>query len=829
MEWLRRVWYLLNRKRLERELADEMAFHREMMAAEERAGFGSPMRPGEDVRQVWGWVWLDRLWQDLVYGARVLRKSPGFTATAILVLSLGIGVELTVFRLVLGELKPPSLPDPDSFVALNRSAPGSMSTLVPYPEFAFFRDQARSFQSVFASSSAQVVLGETPAGAAAEQVQAEFITAAYFAETGARALYGRLLDAHEDERADAECAALLGQRFWQRRFGADQAVIGQTVKLNGKPVRIVGIMPAGFRGVTGRNNSILLPLAKEPYLVEGSRLLTDWGSGIWMHARLRKGVAPQASEAETRVLAARLRADWPQQIWKGEWLAAIPVSRLDTKALGIMLLAVSLVLLVLVVACANLGTLLLARGAVRDREIRIRMALGAARRRVIRQLLTESLLLAILGSLAALALSSIAIKVIVAQSETPDEISRAPDWRVLFATMGIAILAAAVFGLTPALRLTSLAPGGGRGRTVFLAVQVGASCVLLMVSGLLLRGLERLVTQGPGFDFRQVVWIDPGLRAHGYDKASARPVLEALRERVRGIPGMERVALAWLPPWGHRVNALNQDGRQVRFNHVDEEYLRTMGIQLLRGRTFRPGEPGVALVSEQLANWQWPGADPLGKKLTLGDPAVVVGVFASVNTSGVENTGAMEIYYPLGKEWAEAVVVARVARRPANYARAMEDATSALDRKLRPQAQLLETEYQRVVSQSGRMAAAISLLGTVALLLAAIGLAGLTGYTVAQRTREIGVRIALGAGMAQVARAVLAPLVRPVTAGFGFGLLGSAAIATLLRGEIFGLSPLDPIGYLAALVFFSTVLLMATLAPVRRALKVDPSEALRHE
>jgi predicted permease len=829
MEWLRRVWYLCNRKRLERELADEMAFHREMMAGEERAGFGSSIRLGEDVREVWGMVWLDRLWQDVVYGARVLRKSPGFTATAILVLGLGIGVELTVLRLVLGELRPPSVPDPDSFVALTRSAPGSSNSLVPFPEFRFFAEHAQSFQNVFASSTAQIVFGETLAGRAAELVQGEFITAAYFSETGVHALYGRVLDAREDERADAACAALLGQGFWQRRLGGDPSVIGQTVKLNGKPVRIVGVLPAGFRSVNGPNTSILLPLAKEPYLVEGSTLLTDWGSGIWMHARLKKGVAPLASEAETRALAARLRIDWPKQIWKDEWLSATPVNRLETRSLRIMLLTVSLVLLVLVVACANLGTLLLARGAVRDREIRIRMALGAARRRVVRQLLTESLLLAVLGSLAALALSSIAVKVIVAQSENPDSPRVAPDWRVLAATMAIAVLAAVVFGLAPALRLTSLTPRGGRARTVFLAVQMAASCVLLMVSALLLRGLERLVTQGPGFDFRHVVWIDPGLRAHGYDKTAARPVLEALREQVRGIPGVERVSLAWLPPWGHRVNALNQDGHQVRLNHVDEEYLRTMGIQLLRGRTFLPGEQGVALVSEALATWQWPGADPLGKNLTLADPAVVVGVFAPVNTSGVENTGTLEIYYPLAKDWAESVVVVRVAGRPANYARALEDATSALDRKLRPQARLLETEYQRVVSQSGRIAAAISLLGTVALLLAAIGLAGLTGYTVAQRTREIGVRIALGAGTAQVAMAVIAPLARPVAAGLAFGMLGSAAMATVLRGEIFGLSPLDPIGYLATLAFFSAVLLLATLAPVRRALKVDPSEALRYE
>ncbi|HXB73658.1 MAG TPA: ABC transporter permease [Candidatus Acidoferrales bacterium] len=727
MEWLRRVWYLLNRRRLERELADEMAFHREMMAREGRSGFGSSMRLGEDARQVWGTVWLDRLWQDLVYGLRVLHKSAGFTATAVLVLGLGIGVELTVFRLVLGELKPPSVPDPDSFVALTRSAPGSNSTLVPYPQFAFYRDQAQLFQSVFASSSDTVALGETPAGGAAEPVPAEFITAGYFSKTGAHALYGRLLDAHEDERPDSECAALLSQRFWQRRFGGDLSLIGRTVKLNGKPVRIVGVLPPGLRGLNGRRVSIWLPMAKQPYVVEGSKLLTDWGSGIWMHARLKPGVAPEASEAETRALAARLRADWPKQIWKGEWLTATPVNRLETRSIGIMLLTASLVLLVLVVACANLGTLLLARGAVRDREIRIRMALGAARRRVVRQLLTESLLLAVMGSLAALALSSIAIKVVQAQSETPDELSVAPDWRVLAATMGIAILAAAVFGLAPALRLTSPTAsehrrgGGSRARTVFLAVQVGPSCVLLMVSGLLMRGLQRLVTQGPGFDYRQVVWIDPGLRAHGYDAASARPYVEALRQRVRAIPGVQRVSLAWLPPWGHRVSGVNEHGHQVRLNHVDEEYLRTMGIQLLRGRTFRPGEQGVALVSEALASWQWPAADPLGKNLTVGDPAVVVGVFASVNTSGVENTGVMEIYYPLVKEWAEAVVVARVAGRPANYARALEDATSALDRKLRPQAQLLEAEYQRVVANGGRMAAGISLLGTVALLLAAIG------------------------------------------------------------------------------------------------------------
>ena len=326
-------------------------------------------------------------------------------------------------------------------------------------------------------------------------------------------------------------------------------------------------------------------------------------------------MSPKAAEQETLALAARLRELQPDHVRPGEYLDARPILQLDRNSneFQIALTAASMVLLLLVTACANLGTLVLARGVTREREIQIRMALDAGRARVVRQLFTESLTLAVLSGLCALLLSTIVLKVI--QLLHVSDSSSLPDWRVFAATLGVALLAALVFGLPPALRLTSLVPRAGRARTIFLAAQVAASGLLLVVSSLMVGAVQRLRSSDPGFDYRHLVWVSPGLEAHGYGAPAAQAYLDLFRARAVELPDVKAASQVWLAPWGDLHMGAIWGERQFAGNRVDGQFLNTMGMRLVRGRNFRPGEEGVAMISEGVERVLWPNRDALGKSL----------------------------------------------------------------------------------------------------------------------------------------------------------------------------------------------------------------------
>jgi predicted permease len=834
MELLRRISYLWNRRRLEREMAEEMAYHRELMSPDRQTNFGNELRLREDAREIWGWTWLDRLNQDLTYGARVLRNAPGFTLTAMLVLVLGIGVPLSAFRVVLTNLQGGSVPDPDSLVRLTRRAPGVHMTNLTYPELAFYGANAKSFRSVVGVSERnQAIFSEAAAGSTPESVpesiNVAFATSNYFSEFGIAAVLGRVLTP-DDERPDAEPAAVIGELFWQRRLGGDPAVIGRSIRVNGKLVRVVGVMP---RSAQARDD-VWMALVRQPYVVEGSTLLTDWNAALELYGRLRPGVSPQASQQETLALAASLREHRPDHVWKGEYLEARPILEFDrnSEAFTMMLTAAALVLLLLIAACANLGTLVLARGVTREREIRVRMALGAGRLRVVRQLFTESLLLAVLSGLCALLLSTVVLKVIQLQSNSSGSLF--PDWRALAATFGAAILAALVFGLPPAFRLASLVPRAGRARTIFLGAQVAVSCLLLVLSSLLINGRQRLGATDPGFDYRHIVWISPGLKAHGYGGPAAQAYLDLLRARTAALPDVKATSQVWLAPWGDLHMGSNWMGRQYAGNHVDPQFLDTMGMSLVRGRNFRPGEDGVAIVSEATARVVWPDQDALGKSLPWEPHGqTVIGVVRNASTAYVGNPEPMEFYLPPSQSDApDAVLLVHVSGSPRDVVRHLHEMARDLDARLQPTVQVVTDTYDRQVEKLSAAVAAIAILGTVAILLSVIGLAGLAGYTVAQRTREIGLRIALGARASHVVRAILAPMSRPIVIGFVCGALGGSAVASLLRSGIptmSGLNVFDPLPYVMAMALFAAVVALSILAPGRRATRINPSEALQHE
>ena len=830
LELLRRLSYLWNRRRLEREMAEEMAYHRELMSPDRRTNFGDELRLREDAREIWGWAWLDRLHQDLTYGARVLRNAPGFTLTAMLVLALGIGVPLSAFRVVLTDMQGGSAPDPDSLVHLTRCAPGARATSLTYPELTFYAANAKSFRSVVGVSGGNpAVFGEAAAGSTPEPIHVAFVTANYFPEFGIAPAIGRVLTP-DDERPDAEPAAVIVESFWQRRLGGDPAVVGRSIRVNGKLLRVVGVMP---RSVKTRDE-VWLPLVQQPYVVEGSTLLTDWNSALELYGRLRPGVSPQASQQETLALAATLREQRPDHVWKGEYLEARPILQFDSNSeeFKMVLTSAALVLLLLVAACANLGTLVLARGVTREHEIRIRMALGASRLRVVRQLFTESLLLAVLSGVCALVLSTVVLKGM--QLRHISTASLVPDWRAITATFGAAILSALVFGLPAAFRLASLVPRAGRARKVFLGAQVGVSCLLLVVSSLLVNSRQRLGASEPGFDYRHLVSISPGLQAHGYRDPAAQVYLDQLRARTATLPDVKATSQAWLGPWGDFHMGADWMGRQYVGNRVDPQFLDTMGMRLVRGRNFRQGESGVALVNEATARLLWPDQDALGKTLPWEPPGqTVIGIVQNASTGYVGNLEPLEFYLPSSRGDApDSVLLVRVSGSPRDFVRRLQDTALGLDERLQPTVQVVTDLYDREVEKASAALAVIAILGTVATLLSVVGLAGLAGYTVAQRTREIGIRIALGARPSQVVRAILTPLSRPIVMGFVCGALGGSAVASVLRSGIptmSGLDVFDPLPYVMAMVFFAAVLALSILAPGRRATRINPIQALRHE
>jgi len=827
-ELLRRISYLLNRRRLEREMAEEMADHREQMEPGRQTNFGDQLRLREDARESWGWTWLDRLQQDLSYGARVLRKAPGFTVTAMLILVLGIGVPLTAFRVVLADRPGASAPDADSLVHLTRRAPDAHMTSLTYPELAFYSANAKSFRHVIGLSQRNTATFGIDAGRAAESIHIAFATANYFPEFGVAPALDRVLTP-DDERPDAEPVAVLAESFWQRRLGADPAIVGQQVRVNGKPVRVIGVLP---RTAQSRDD-VWMPLVRQPYVVDGSTMLTGWNTALTVYARLRPEVSPQAAQQETRALAARLRERWPDRVWKDEYLEARPILQFDSnsESFTMALTAGALVLLLLVAACANLGTLVLARGVAREREIRVRMALGAGRLRVVRQLLTEALLLAALSGVSALLLSTLVLKVMHLQDLS--SAAPAPDWRTVTATLIVAMVAAVVFGLPPAFRLASLVPRAGRARTLFLGAQVAVSCLLLVVSSLLLNSRGRLAAAEPGFDYRQLVWVSPGLRTHGYSEPAAQAYLDQLRERVSVMPGVTATSQTRLGPWDDLHIGANWQDRQFVGNQVDSQFLATLGIGLLRGRNFKAGEGGVALVNEAAARVIWPGEDALGKTLPWSPTQTVIGVVQNASTAYVGTPDSLEYYLPSNQaEVADAVLLVRVSGSPRDVVRGLHDAARGLDARLQPAVTVVTDTYDREMSSASTALGMIAGLGTVANLLSIVGLAGLAGYTVAQRTREIAVRIALGARASHVVRGILAPMGRPIGIGFVIGALGGAAVGNILRSGIptmAALNVLEPLPYVMALAVFGGVVGVSILAPSRRATRIDPVRALKNE
>lgn len=836
-ELWRRISYFLNRRRLDADLESDMKFHREMAARAGRNNFGNMLRMREQSREAWGWTWLDRLLQDLHYGSRILVRSPGFTIMGVLVLGIGIGVNVAAFSFFnMVALKPLPVRDPASIVRLERRSLSSYASEMAYPSFIFYRDHARTL------SAAIAVLGVPPMQIDddLQPTSTSFVTPNYFTELGTPAAYGRLFTPSLDGSPASQPSVILNYELWQHRFSGDPSIIGRTIRVGQRPATIVGVLPYDFASLGGQHPEVWMPIAQQPYFIEGSKVLTDWrDSSVRMWGRLAPGVTSKAAEQELRALTSQLAKQHPEAVWdENEYLQLSPGGHLQVmqpRMYEIAAMVGILALLILAVACANLGGLMLARAVARQHEIGIRIAIGAGRGRILRQLFTESLMLASLGSIAGVGLGYVIMRVLLSFPNTPRWLSAVPDWRVLLFTAAITFLAATFFGLAPALQIARQRQQKTIVRQILVAAQVAASCVLLIVAALLVRATQHVLYTDPGFGFEQLISIDSQLGKHGYSPEAARAYLQQMETRLHSIPGVISVSIVKLPPMGHIVANSNTEinGHTVTIypNWVEPGFFSTMGIPLKTGRTFASGDKHVVIVGEAFARQQWPGQNPLGKQIGGGKSKdTVIGVVGDAHINALNDDDAAEQYWPAQPaDMPGMVVVARASGEPGSITPAIKSISQSLDPKALPEIRQIKLLYRENLSRLQMIATAVSAIGLTAVVMAGIGLLGLVAFTVSQRTKEIAIRIAIGARPIAVLAAVLRQFSWPVALGLLLGTTASAFGSRLLRVALFGVSNLDPIGYAAALIVLSVIVAIAALLPARRALRLDVARTLHYD
>jgi predicted permease len=847
MSWLQR---LFRTRRVEQQLDSELRFHFESQVADKvrrgmaeaearratRLEFGGMEQIKQECRESRGTLWVASIVQDLSFGLRILARSPGFSVMAILVLALGIGVNTLGFSLYnLLVLQSIPVRDPQSLVGLQRRSPGNITPGIPWNSIVFYRDHAKTLKAVMATlGGSPTVLDHDE-----QRVHPGFVTANYFSELGATAAAGRLFDATREDSEASAPVAVLSYRFWMRRYAGDPAIVGKTIHLGGKPATVIGVAAESFANAGMRDPDLWLPILQHSYFVDGSKALGDpnFSGLIVASARLAPGVTVSQAAQELLALTNQLRKLYPTVIWDNEYVRVSPGAHFmefDDRAFPILGLSGLLVLLILAVACANLGGLLMARGVSRQQEIQIRLSVGARRSRIFRQLFTESLLLAFLGAMAALPISYVALRATLVYADAPSWMSAAPDWRVLVFTAAIGLIAACFFGLMPTLQMVRRKRGKMFAHQFVICVQVAASCVLLILAGLLVRATLHTIYADPGFAYEQVLSIDSGLRDHGYTPAAAQAYLDQLQDRLRAVPGVVSVSMAFDPPLVNdmvMITSIDVDGRKVMIypNWVGPEFFQTMGIPLVRGRYLRRGEKHAVVLSDSLARKRWPSEDPIGK-LWGNSKDVVVGVVGNTRAMELNNTDATEMYYPPTDDFLPGMfVLVKTVGAPSGIAPAILAITAKLDGKLAPTLTPLKAGFHKNVAQAEQITAIISLLGGVAIFLAVVGLLGLVSYAVSQRTKEIAVRLALGANRTEIFSTVLRRFAAPVLIGLVGGVGITAALSQILRRVLYGISGLDPISYVGAIALLCGVLMAAALLPMRRVFRIDIARILHAE
>ena len=812
---------------------------------------------------------MSNLWQDVRYGFRRLRQSPGFTALAILSLALGIGANTAIFSLVdTVLLRPLPVAHPEQLVEVYGTMHnGADYTIQSYPNYKDYRDRNNVFTGLLVYRFAPMSLSHSDRN---ERVWGYIVSGNYFDVLGVAPMLGRTFLPEEDKTEGSHPVAILGYGCWQHRFGADPNIVGQTVTLNGHAFNVVGVMPKGFIGTeVAYAPEIFVPTMMDKVIEPGA----DWLNArqddtLFTIGRLKDGVTRAQAEANLQAITLQLAQEHPQENGgRGVRLLTpglfIPDIR-DTiiSFAGVLMGVVGLVLLL---ACVNLANLLLARATERRKEIAIRLALGASRARLVRQLVTESVLLALAGGACGLLLAAW-INDLVAAIKLPTDIALIfdlrIDWRVLVFTLGVSLVTGIVFSLLPALQASKpeLVPAlkdeaalagfrRSRLRNALVVVQVALSLVLLVCAGLVVRSLQAAQRMRPGFNPENAVALSFDVGLQGYDEAKGRVFQQQVLERARAVPGVRAAALTTTVPLtldysttsiyveGQPTASLNQLPSAIP-NEITPGYFETMEIAL-RGRDFTPQEDKkesrVAIINETFARRFWPNQDAIGKRFNFGGPDQpfweVIGVAADGKYNSLGEAAQPAFYRPLLRDYStNATLVARVAGDPQTTLAALSREVQTLDPTLPLYNVETLTHHMSMPLFPARMAAIVlGSFGVLALILAAIGIYGVMSYVVAGRTREIGVRMALGAERGDVLRLIVGQGMTLALIGLGLGLIIALVVARLLTSLLYGISPADPLTFSIIALLLASVALLACFVPAMRATRVDPMVALRYE
>ena len=794
---------------------------------------------------------------DLRYAFRSLLKHRNFTIAALLTLALGIGLNTSIFTL-LYSLAFRELPvkDPARVVNVYQRLEGEFSREVEgspsfssYPEYVNYRDRVSSLAGLAASSGTKLYLG----GNSVEQISGLLVTDNYFSVLGGTTVLGRTFYDKECPVPQQCPVAVLSHGFWQRRFGSDTSIAGTSISLNRHPFTVIGVAAADFRGTEMTVPDVWLPLtAQEGIMAESNFTSRPNLSWLTVLGRLKNNVSAKQVQAELQLAASQLDHEYPG---RKSIVDVVPGSYLNSpevrnEGMPIALLVMAAVGLVLLIVCANVSNLMLARGSARRKEIAVRLALGASRWRLIRLLMTESLLLAVLGGIAGLFLSFVLPPILI--SLVPEiglDIDLKPNATVFLYMFLVSLLTGVVFGLAPAVQSTkpdltvALRSGNGRRfsrsrlRNLLVVGQVAVSLVLLIGAGLLVRTLQRAQSSDVGFDSKNLWVLSMDVSALGYDDARVTTIRAQLAERLKAMPEIKQISSAQIMPFaGRRDDAVDIEGQgsgiHVNANQVSPEYFQTLGIRVRRGREFsdedvRTGQ-SPALVTQAMANRFWPGADPIGQRFRDGDgnSHEIIGVVSDISSTYVGKMDGPLFYTP--SSLTQSTGQSLVLRSDGNL-NAVREAARSIEKDAFVTVEPLEDNVRRALEPARTGAWFSGAISLLALIIAATGIYGVLSYNVIERTSEVGIRMALGAQRRSVLLLIVRDGMKLAAIGTAVGLAIAVILTRVLGSVVFGVATTDALAFAAVAIGALLVALLACFVPARRATKVDPLVALRRE
>ncbi len=823
---------------------------------------------------------------DLRFAIRTLLKNPGLTAAAVLTLALGLGANTAIFSVTNALLwRPLPYAEADRLMMVERVDKTDAAAPWSYPKFEVLRDINEAFDQIAAFSDQSFPLTETDHP---ERIEVEMVSASYFPLLGVEAASGRTFFPEEDQTPTTHPVALIGHEMWQRRFGSDVRVIGQTISINKVQLTIVGILPEGFKGRSG-TAQVWTPMMMAPALTFPRRLKAQFAHWHEVIARLKPDVTVDQARAEMETLGQKIdqAIPWPASFGpaSAERVRAVLLkeARIDPALKKSFLIFFAAVALVLLIACANIANLLMAKAVSRRKEMAVRSALGASRSRIVRQLLTESLMLALLGSLAGLAVAFWGIKLLTAfkPAVSAGEIAASRfvtagldfsaasiDGRVLMFNLLMAFLTAILFGLLPAIQAsrTDLSSALKQdtplstekffrlrrlsARNLLVVAEIALSLVLLVGAGLMMKSFARLQAVPTGFAAENVLTLQVDLPKYTEEQAVA--FNEQLIERIAQLAGVEFASVASSLPLSRNFAATSlkikdghpsdaETGGSAGVHSIGPDYFKTLRIPLIRGRAFtsddRAGAKRVAIINEAAARRYWPDEDPLGKEIHLGvgwekdEFAEIVGIAADVKYRKVEEAVTPDVYLPyLQPTETASFVLVRTAGNPVAMAATLREQVIAIDRNVAVyDTKTMEERSADATSRTRYAALLFGIFAMLAVTLSAVGIYGVMSFAVSNRSREIGIRMALGAGRREVMRLILGDGLMLTLAGIAFGLIGAYAATGALASQLYGVAATDAAMFIIVSLILAAVAFVAVFVPARRAMKVDPLVALRSE